>query len=73
MKTFAQHQPLTDAELDRLAELFKGCKSGKGMNVKQLDEFFAALQNCLRSMTLSWCARHRIQTSALFSYGCLFD
>ena len=43
MKTFAQHQPLTDAELDGLAEFLKSCKSGKGMNVEQLDGFFAAL------------------------------
>ncbi len=43
MKTFAQHEPLTDAELDRLAEFLKSCKSGKGMNVEQLDGFFAAL------------------------------
>src|ERR1022692_236806 len=43
MKTFAQHKPLTDAELDRLAEFLKSCKSGKAMNVEQLDGFFAAL------------------------------
>jgi uncharacterized protein len=43
MKTFAQRKPLTDAELDRLAEFLKSCKSGKGMNVEQLDGFFAAL------------------------------
>ena len=43
MKTFAQHQPLPVAELDRLAEFLKSCKSGKGMNVEQLDGFFAAL------------------------------
>ena len=36
-------EPLTDAELDRLAEFLKGCKSGKAMNVEQLDGFFAAL------------------------------
>ena len=43
MKTFTQHQPLTDAELDRLGEFLKSCKSGKGMNVEQLDGFFVAL------------------------------
>jgi tRNA splicing ligase len=43
MKPFSQHQPLTDAELDQLAEFLKSCKSGKGMNVEQLDGFFAAL------------------------------
>jgi uncharacterized protein len=43
MKTFAQQEPLTDAELDRLAEFLKSCKSGKAMNVEQLDGFFAAL------------------------------
>src|SRR5208337_2886255 len=43
MKTFAQNQPLTDAELDRLAEFLKSCKGGKGMNIEQLDGFFAAL------------------------------
>src|ERR1019366_6100704 len=39
----AQREPLTDAELDRLAEFLKSCKSGKAMNVEQLDGFFAAL------------------------------
>ena len=43
MKTFAQDEPLTEAELDRLAEFLNSCKSGKGMNVEQLDGFFAAL------------------------------
>ena len=43
MKTFAQNEPLTDAELDHLAEFLKSCKSGKGMNLEQLDGFFAAL------------------------------
>jgi Uncharacterised protein family (UPF0149) len=40
---FAQNEPLTDAELDRLANFLKGCKSGKAMAVEQLDGFFAAL------------------------------
>jgi uncharacterized protein len=43
MKTFAQPEPLTDAELDRLGEFLASCKSGKAMNVEQLDGFFAAL------------------------------
>ena len=43
MKAFAQDGPLTDAELDRLAEFLKSCKSGKAMNVEQLDGFFAVL------------------------------
>ena len=43
MKTFAQHKPLNDAELDRLAEFLKSCKGGRAMNVEQLDGFFAAL------------------------------
>lgn len=43
MRTFAQPEPLTDAELDRLGDFLKGCKGGKAMNVEQLDGFFAAL------------------------------
>jgi uncharacterized protein len=43
MKTFTQHEPLTDAELDRLGDFLKGCKGGRAMNVEQLDGFFAAL------------------------------
>src|SRR3989442_807361 len=43
VKIFDQHAPLTDAELDRLAEFLKGCKGGTAMNVEQLDGFFAAL------------------------------
>jgi uncharacterized protein len=43
MKTFARNEPLTEAELDRLTEFRKSCKSGKGKNVEQLDGFFAAL------------------------------
>jgi hypothetical protein len=39
MKTFAQHQPLTDAELEGLAEFLQSCKGGKAMNVEQLDGF----------------------------------
>ena len=43
MKTFAQPEPLTDAELDRLGDFLEGCKGGKAMNVEALDGFFAAL------------------------------
>jgi yecA family protein len=43
MKTFTQHDQLTDAELDRLADFLKSCKGGRAMNVEQLDGFFAAL------------------------------
>lgn len=43
MTTFAQPEPLTDSELDRLGDFLEGCKSGKAMNVEELDGFFAAL------------------------------
>ncbi len=43
MKAFTQNEPLTDAELDRLGGFLEGCKSGKAMNVEQLDGFFASL------------------------------
>jgi len=43
MRTFAQNDPLTDAELDRLGDFLKSCKGGKAMNVEQVDGFFAAL------------------------------
>jgi len=43
IKTFTQHEPLTDAELDRLGDFLKGCKGGGAMNVETLDGFFAAL------------------------------
>ena len=43
VKTLTQHDPLTDAELDRLGDFLKGCKGGRAMNVEQLDGFFAAL------------------------------
>jgi hypothetical protein len=29
VKPFPQHEPLTDAELDRLGHFLKGCKSGE--------------------------------------------
>lgn len=35
--------PLTDAEIDRLADFLKSCKGGKAMNVEELDGFFSAL------------------------------
>src|ERR1035438_10346727 len=43
MKMFTQHEPLTDAELDRLGDFLKSCKGGRAMNIEQLDGFFAAL------------------------------
>ena len=43
MRTFAQNEPLTGAELDRLGNFLKTCKGGKAMNVEQVDGFFAAL------------------------------
>ncbi len=43
MKIFAQHDPLTDAELGRLGEFLKGGKGGRAMNIEVLDGFFAAL------------------------------
>src|SRR5271165_7440731 len=43
MRTFAQNDPLTDVELDRLGDFLKRCKGGRAMNVEQLDGFFAAL------------------------------
>lgn len=36
MKTFAEPEPLTDAELDRLGDFLKSCKGGRAMNVEQL-------------------------------------
>lgn len=43
MRTFADNEPLTDAQLDRLGDFLQSCKGGKAMNVEQLDGFFAAL------------------------------
>jgi uncharacterized protein len=43
MTAFTEHEPLTDAELDRLGDFLKSCKGGKAMNVEALDGFFAAL------------------------------
>lgn len=43
MTILSRNEPLTDAELDRLAEFLKGCAGGKAMNIEELDGFFAAL------------------------------
>lgn len=43
MTIFAQNKPMTEAELDRLGQFLRGYKSGKAMNVEELDGFFAAL------------------------------
>jgi uncharacterized protein len=43
MRTFTDTEPLSDAELDRLADFLKSCKGGNAMNVEQLDGFFAVL------------------------------
>jgi hypothetical protein len=59
MKTFAQHGPLTDAELDRLAEFLESCKGGRAMNVETLDGFFAALIAGPESVMPSDCTRAR--------------
>jgi uncharacterized protein len=43
VRTFADNEPLTDAELDRLRDFLKSCKGRKAMNLEELDGFFAAL------------------------------
>ena len=43
MTTFAKNEPLTEVELDHLGQFLKNCKSGKAMNIEELDGFFAAL------------------------------
>jgi len=43
MRTFAQNEPLTNAELDRLGDFLNGCKGGRAMNVEEVDGFFSAL------------------------------
>src|SRR6266566_9061568 len=43
MRIFAQNEPLTETELDRLEEFLKSCKGGKAMSVEELDGFVAAL------------------------------
>jgi hypothetical protein len=44
MKTFAQPEPLTDAELDRLGDFLESRKGGRAMNVEALDGFFALIR-----------------------------
>lgn len=43
MTVFAQNEPLTDADLDRLDEFLKSYKGGKAMNIEEVDGFFSAL------------------------------
>lgn len=43
MNVFSKNEPLSDAELDHLGNFLKNCRSGKAMNVEELDGFFAAL------------------------------
>jgi uncharacterized protein len=43
MTIFAQSEPLTEGELDRLGQFLKNCKGGKAMNIEELDGFFSAL------------------------------
>ena len=43
MRTFTDKEPLNDVEFDRLGNSLKSCKHANGMNVEQLDGFFAAL------------------------------
>jgi uncharacterized protein len=43
VEPFEQNEPLTDAEIDRLGDFLNRCKSGRAMNVEELDGFFAAL------------------------------
>ena len=37
MQPISKHEPLTDPELDRLAEFLRACKDGKAMNIEELD------------------------------------
>ena len=43
MTMFTKPEPLYDAEIDRLGDFLKSCKSGTAMNIEELDGFFAAL------------------------------
>ena len=43
MTIFAQNEPLTEPELDRLDEFLKGYEGGKAMNIEEVDGFFSAL------------------------------
>jgi uncharacterized protein len=43
MPAFAENEPLTESELDRLERFLENCMSGNAMNIESLDGFFAAL------------------------------
>jgi len=43
MNISSQEGPLTEAELDRLAEFLRSSKGGRAMNIEEVDGFFAAL------------------------------
>jgi uncharacterized protein len=43
MRIFAENEPLTETELERLEEFLRSCKGGEAMNIEDLDGFFAAL------------------------------
>jgi uncharacterized protein len=43
MTLFTQNEPLSEAELDNLAQFLESCKGGRVMNVEALDGFFSAL------------------------------
>lgn len=43
VQSLPPQQPLTEAELDRLAEFLDRCKGGNAMNLEELDGFFSAL------------------------------
>jgi len=43
MALFAKNEPLSKSELDHLGQFLRDCKSGKAMNIEELDGFFAAL------------------------------
>jgi uncharacterized protein len=43
MTPFLQHDPLTEAEFNRLGDFLKSCKGDEAMNLEELDGFFAAL------------------------------
>ena len=42
MRVFARNEPLTETELDCLAEFLHSCMGGNAMNIEELDGFFAA-------------------------------
>ena len=39
MRIFAQNEPLTETELDRLEEFLETCEGGKAMNIEEVDGF----------------------------------